>query len=100
MLPPDTPVFRFAGGRVTIWKDLQPGLQGTYRFDGAARPPVLVVIWPHDWRNEPPPVYRFRYQFLDDTMAWCCDTRKPDKAPPRFAADTTSLYITTFRRLK
>jgi hypothetical protein len=97
-LPPETPVYRFAGGRVTIWEDLRPGQEGTYRFDGARRPPVLEVTWKDGFGRLS--VHRFLYQFSDDTMAWCCDRKKEDGLPAEFAAKKGEHYILTFRQVK
>jgi hypothetical protein len=99
VLPPDTPVYRFAGGHVTIWENLRPGQQGTYRFEGTHRPPALEVAWADSF-GRAPDHYRFLYRFGDDTMAWCCDTKKPGALPAEFVAKKSEHYILTFRRLK
>ena len=98
VLPPETPVYRFSGGRVAIWEDLKPGKQGTYRFDGTRRRPILEVTWKDEFGRLD--TYRFLYQFSDDTMAWCCDTKKQGGLPAEFAATKPEHYILTFRRLK
>jgi hypothetical protein len=99
-LPPDTPVYRFGGGRFAVYQDTTRIGWGRYQFGGTARAPVLTLTWekaPDSFLGGAQ--FRGLYQFADGRLDWCVDPDKPTRPPERFAADHGNRTVVTFRRI-
>ena len=100
-LPRDTLVYRFGGGRFTVFQDFRPVGWGRYRFRTAARLPSLELTWEQSPSDAPrEDRYQGLVRFNNETMEWCLNTEHTDRPPTRFAAEKRGEFIITFQRVR